>query len=90
MTGTQASGGPSGVPSGASAVLGNITVVPYADVALAVFAKGATTPSTSNVNASTEITVANNFTSKLGLNEISVFAYGGPVDFLIDIFGYYP
>jgi hypothetical protein len=94
VTGTQASppGGPSGVPAGASGVLGNITVVlPSGGVALTVFGEGATQPSTSNINASVGGIVANNFTSKVGTsNGISVFGSGGPANFVIDIFGYYP
>ena len=92
VTGTQAAGGPSGVPSGASTVLGNITVVnPSAGVFLTVFAQGASPPATSNINASAAgQVVANNFTSKLGTsNGISIKCGGGPTDFIIDIFGYY-
>jgi hypothetical protein len=92
VTGTQAAGGPSGVPSGVSGVLGNITVVvPSAGVALTVFGEGATQPATSNINCSPAQVVANNFTSKVGTsNGISIFGSGGPTDFVIDIFGYYP
>jgi hypothetical protein len=91
VTGTQAAGGVSGVPSGASTVLGNITVVnPSAGVFLTVFAQGASPPATSNINASAGQVVANNFTSKLGTsNGISIKCGGGPTDFIIDIFGYY-
>jgi hypothetical protein len=92
VTGTQAGGGPSGVPSGASTVLGNITVVnPSAGVFLTVFAQGASPPVTSNINASAAgQVVANNFTSKLGTSHgISIKCGGGPTDFVIDIFGYY-
>ena len=35
--------------------------------------------------------MANNFTSQIGTsNQISVQCGGGPTDFIIDIFGYYP
>jgi hypothetical protein len=35
--------------------------------------------------------VANSFTSQLGTsNGISIKCGGGPTDFIIDIFGYYP
>jgi hypothetical protein len=85
-------GNSSGVPSGASGVLGNITVVlPSGGVALTVFGEGQTQPATSNINASVGGIVANNFTSKVGTsNGISIFGSGGPTDFVIDIFGYYP
>jgi hypothetical protein len=97
VTGTQATppGGPSGVPTtGASAVLGNITVVnPAAQVFLTVYAAGTTPPATSNINALAGGVVANNFTAKVGTggsaNKIAITCGGGPTDFIIDIFGYY-
>jgi hypothetical protein len=94
VTGIQATppGGASGVPSGAKSVLGNITVVNGPNpVFLTVFAEGATPPATSNVNAGGGVVVANSFTSTLGTsNGISIKCGGGPTDFIIDIFGYYP
>jgi hypothetical protein len=84
-------GSSSGVPSGASTVLGNITVVsPTNAVFLTVFAEGATKPLASNINAGPGVTVANSFTSKIGTsNGISINCGGGPTDFIIDVFGYY-
>jgi hypothetical protein len=97
VTGTQATppGGPSGVPTGASAVLGNVTLVaPSSQVFLTLYAAGATQPSTSSINCLAAGVVANNFTSKLGsggsANKIAITCGGGPTDFIIDIFGYYP
>ena len=94
VTGTQANppGGPSGVPTGAKSVLGNITLVNGPNpVFLTVFARGATPPATSNINANGGQVIANNFTSQIGTsNGINIECGGGPTDFIIDIFGYYP
>jgi hypothetical protein len=95
VTGPKAGGGNSGVPSGATAVLGNITMVNGPNTTfLTVFAAGATAPATSNINALGGWVVANNFTSQVGVspstNEISIQCGFGPTDFIIDIFGYYP
>jgi hypothetical protein len=92
VTGPKAGGGNSGVPSGVTAVLGNITLVNGPNtVFLTVFAAGATPPATSNVNATGGGIVANNFTSQIGTsNQISIQCGLGPTDFIIDIFGYYP
>jgi hypothetical protein len=82
----------SGVPSGASAVLGNITVTGTGAAAyLTVYPNGVSQPATSNVNAfGAGQTIANSFTSTVGnSNQISITCGGGPTDFIIDIFGYY-
>jgi hypothetical protein len=82
----------SGVPTGASAVLGNITVTgTAAPVFLTVYADGATQPGTSNINAfGAGQTIANSFTSQIASDSIAITCGGGPTDFIIDIFGYYP
>jgi hypothetical protein len=92
VTGPKAGGGNSGVPSGATAVLGNITMVNGPNTTfLTVFAAGAAPPSTSNVNALGGQVIANNFTSQVGTSdEISIQCGFGPTDFIIDLFGYYP
>jgi hypothetical protein len=96
VTGAKAGGGSSGVPSGAAAVLGNITMVNGPNTTfLTVFAAGTTAPSTSNINALGGQIIANNFTSQIGRggansNKISIQCGFGPTDFIIDIFGYYP
>jgi hypothetical protein len=91
VTGPKAGGGNSGVPSGATAVLGNITMVKGPNTTfLSVFAAGATPPATSNINALGGQVIANNFTSQIGTsNQISIKCGFGPTDFIIDI-GYYP
>jgi hypothetical protein len=95
VTGAKAGGGNSGVPSGATAVLGNVTMINGPNTTfLTVFAAGTTAPSTSNINALGGQVIANNFTSQVGVspfgNEISIQCGFGPTDFIIDIFGYYP
>jgi hypothetical protein len=96
VTGAKAGGGNSGVPSGATAVLGNITMINGPNTTfLTVFAAGATPPATSNINALGGQVIANNFTSQIGSgvtnsNKISIQCGFGPTDFIIDIFGYYP
>jgi hypothetical protein len=93
VTGPKAGGGSSGVPSGAAATLGNITVVsrPEQSVFLTVFPAGGSVPSTSTVNAQLGLTVANSFTTQVGTsNQISVACTGGPADVIVDILGYYP
>jgi hypothetical protein len=96
VTGAKAGGGNSGVPSGATAVLGNITMINGPNTTfLTVFAAGTTAPATSNINALGGQVIANNFTSQIGSgstnsNKISVQCGFGPTDFIIDIFGYYP
>jgi len=93
VTGTQAAGGPSGVPVTATAVLGNLTVTNSGGAGfLTVYANGGTQPATSNINMSPGITFANNFTSGVNASnhKISVTCGAGPTDFIIDIFGYYP
>jgi hypothetical protein len=91
VTGPKAGGGVSGVPSGATSVLGNITMVNGPNTTfLTVFAAGGSTPSTSNVNALGGQVIANNFTSQIGTSDqISIQCGFGPTDFIIDIFGYY-
>jgi hypothetical protein len=63
-----------------------------AGVYLTVYGNGATPPATSNVNAfGPGQTVANSFTSKIGTGDrIAITCGGGPTDFIIDVFGYYP
>jgi hypothetical protein len=92
VTGPKAGGGTSGVPSGATAVLGNLTLINGPNtVFLTVFANGTMPPATSNINALGGQVIANNFTSQIGTsNQISVKCGFGPTDFIIDIFGYYP
>jgi hypothetical protein len=91
-TGLKAGGGLSGVPQiGATAVLGNITVVNGSNgVFLTVFPMGVSAPATSNVNAGPGQVIANSFTSPLATHQLSVKCGGGPTDFIIDIVGYYP
>jgi hypothetical protein len=81
----------SGVPATASAVLGNLTVTNSGNGFLTVYATGATPPATSNINLVPGVTLANNFTSKVGTgNKIAVTCGGpGPTDFIVDLFGYY-
>jgi hypothetical protein len=92
VTGPKAGGGTSGVPSGATAVLGNLTLINGPNtVFLTVFATGTMPPATSNINALGGQVIANNFTSQIGTsNQISIKCGFGPTDFIIDIFGYYP
>jgi hypothetical protein len=92
VTGAKAGSGNSGVPSSATAVLGNITMINGPNTTfLTVFAQGATAPSTSNINANPGLVIANSFTSRLGFFDgISIQCGFGPTDFIIDIFGYYP
>lgn len=97
VTGVKAGGGNSGVPAGASAVLGNVTVVNGVNpgVFLTVYASGTSQPATSSVNAGSGGIVANNFTSQIGTtgmnaNRIAITCGGGPTDFIVDIVGYYP
>jgi hypothetical protein len=91
VTGPIAGAGTNAVPPGAPAVLGNITaVLPSGGCFLAVFANGASPPATSNVNAAPGQVIANSFTSQVGTsNEIAITCGGGPVDFIIDLFGFY-
>ena len=97
VTGPKAGGGNSGVPAGASTVLGNVTVINGVNpgVFLTIYAAGTSAPATSSVNASSGGIVANNFTSQIGTtgmnaNRIAITCGGGPTDFIIDIVGYYP
>jgi hypothetical protein len=85
----------SGVPSTAQAVLGNLTVMNtqgFRGSFLTVFAQGSAQPSTSNINWAEGQVLANSFTTKInpanGL--ITVACTGGPTDFTVDLFGYYP
>jgi hypothetical protein len=96
VTGPKAGGGNTGVPSGASAVLGNVTVVNGVNpgVFLTVYAAGTSAPATSSVNAGSGAIVANSFTSQIGTtgmnaNRIAVTCGGGPTDLIIDVLGYY-
>jgi hypothetical protein len=93
---TIAGGSPSGVPASARAVLGNITIVNASSaVYLTIYQTGLSpSPTTSNVNAAAGVTVANSFTSQVGVSvgtiKITVQCGGGPTDFIVDLFGYYP
>jgi len=85
----------SSVPPTAQSVVGNLTVVntngPVGSY-LVVFAQGTPVPPTSNINWGPGQILANSFTSQVNtLNgSITVACSGGPTDFIVDIFGYYP
>jgi hypothetical protein len=83
----------SGVPSTASAVLGNVTVTNSGNGYLTVYnGANGTPPGTSSINLVAGVTLANNFTSACNpSHNIKVTCGGpGPTDFIVDIVGYYP
>ena len=90
------SSGTTAVPSSATALLINLTVIPVASVvgALAAFANGAAQPSTSTINWSSGVQVlANAATSACDSSQkvkVAIVATAGAsTDFLIDVIGYY-
>lgn len=84
----------SGVPSSATAVVGNLTVVNtsgFLGSSLTVYAQGTARPTTSNINWGGNQVVANNFTAQVNTanGQISVYCGSGQTDFIVDLFGYY-
>ena len=85
------------VPSNATSVVGNLTVVntrgPIGGY-LVVFEQGTPVPPTSNLNWGTGQVVANQFTSQVNTDNglISVYCSNSSTstDFIVDISGYYP
>jgi hypothetical protein len=85
--------GASTIPSGASAVLTNLTCAgPSGNGFLAMFQDGTTIPATSNVNYRTGVDIANNATSAVsaeGKVRVLCGAGSGATNFIVDVFGYY-
>jgi len=80
-----------GVPTGATAVVANITVaLPSANSYLTAYPEGATRPLASNLNWGAGETVANRVVvpvSKSGM--ISLYNYAGSTDVVVDVSGYF-
>jgi hypothetical protein len=79
------------VPSGAKAVLANVTVTSAsAESFLTVWNTGAAKPTASNLNWRAGTTIANAVTAKVGTaNSISVFNNSGTVHVIADVAGWY-
>lgn len=79
------------VPSDATAVVINVTVTnPTAASYLTVYPAGASRPLASNLNWSSDETIANLVTVGVGSNyEISLYNANGKVDVIVDLQGYY-
>ena len=84
-------GGLGGVPSGATAVVLNVTVAgPTGSSFLTVWPTGAAQPTASNLNWVPGEVIPNAVTVKLGTGgKVSVFNNSGNVDVIIDVAGYY-
>ena len=84
-------GGATTIPTGASAVALNVTVVsPSTPGYLTVFPAGATRPTASNLNYSTGEVVPNGVYVKVGAsNQISIYASGGCPNVIVDVLGYF-
>jgi len=85
--------GTGGVPSGADAVVLNVTVTnTTASSFLSVWPAGQPTPNplVSSLNWTSGLTIPNAVTAKVGVNnKTTVFNAGGNVDVVIDVVGYY-
>jgi hypothetical protein len=79
------------VPTGASAVVLNVTAVdPTANGFLTVFPEGTTQPLVSNLNFAPGVIVANLVTVPLSAaGGISIFNHAGSTDVVVDVEGYY-
>jgi subtilisin family serine protease len=84
-------GGVSGVPADATAVVLNVTAVrPTANSDVKVFASGAATPSTSNLNTRPGVTIANLVVAPLGdAGKVRIRNNAGATDLLADVQGFY-
>ncbi|MCU1500694.1 MAG: WD40-like Beta Propeller Repeat, partial [Ilumatobacteraceae bacterium] len=85
--------GRGGVPaSGVGAVALNVTATePTAPSFLTVYPKGGTRPNASNVNLVVGQTVANMVIAKVGADgQISIFNFGGNVQVVVDVLGWFP
>ena len=84
-------GGATPIPTAASAVALNVTVVSPSDAGyLTVFPAGATPPTASNLNYSTGEIVPNGVYVKVGTsNQISIFASAGCPNVVVDVLGYF-
>ncbi len=84
-------GGASGVPSNADAVVLNVTVTGASSPSfLSVYPSGATPTTVSDLNFSGGQTIANQVTVKVGAGgKVSVLNHSGQVDVIADVTGYY-
>lgn len=79
-----------GIPSGATAIVANITVIdPAADGWLSLYRYGEAWPGSSTINYRRRKTRANNAIVALGGNALQVLNRGTAVDFVIDVTGYF-
>jgi CHAP domain len=80
----------SGVPSGASAAVFNVTVTNATAASyLTVYPGGAGVPLASNLNFAAGQTVANLVTVPIGVNGVSFFNHSGRTDVVVDLQGYF-
>ena len=84
-------GGATSIPTAASAVALNVTVVSPSDAGyLTVFPAGATRPTASNLNYLTGEIVPNGVYVKVGTsNQISIYASAGCPNVVVDVLGYF-
>jgi subtilisin family serine protease len=84
--------GRGGVPSGASAVVANVTVTDTAGPGhVIVWPADAAQPDVSNLNFTTGLTVPNLVMVKLaaGTGDVDMLVHGGPADLIADVVGYF-
>jgi len=84
-------GGATGVPAGAEAVVVNLTAAHGSEASyLSAYAAGASRPTVSNLNFTPDEVVANRATVPVGTaGQIEVYNHAGTVDVDVDIDGYY-
>ena len=79
------------IPSGASAVVLNVTAInPTVSGFLTVFPEGSTMPTVSNLNFKPAVTVANLVTVPLSSSgKVSIYNHAGSTNVVVDVDGYY-